>query len=98
METTGLLACAKETFGALPDGFYGLETMLLDAVLRALAGEPRAEGATRFDPVALGRVLGMDRAPEVKTIRRKIGLLAETGKAGDLLTALATHHLSGRQG
>jgi prepilin-type processing-associated H-X9-DG protein len=98
LETTGLLACAKETFGALPDGFYGLETMLLDAVLRALAGEPRAEGATRFDPAALGRVLGMDRAPEVKTIRRKIGLLAETGKAGDLLTALAAHHLSGSKG
>ncbi|MET3176853.1 UNVERIFIED_ORG: prepilin-type processing-associated H-X9-DG protein, partial [Arthrobacter sp. UYCu721] len=98
LEATGLLACAKATFGALPDGFYGLETMLLDSVLRALAGEPRAEGATRIDPAALGRVLGMDRAPEVKTIRRKIGLLAETGKAGDLLTALAIHHLNGPGG
>jgi prepilin-type processing-associated H-X9-DG protein len=95
LETTGLLACAKATFPALPAGFYGLETVLLDAVLRALAGEPRAEGATRIDPAALGRVLGMDRAPEVKTIRRKIGFLAGTGKAGDLLTALATHHLHG---
>ena len=98
LEATGLLACAKATFSALPDGFYGLETMLLDSVLRALAGEPRAEGATRIDPAALGRVLGLDRAPEVKTIRRKIGLLAETGKAGDLLTALATHHLHSRSG
>ncbi|MCO4263887.1 helix-turn-helix domain-containing protein [Pseudarthrobacter sp. MDT3-26] len=52
LEATGLLACAKATFRALPDGFYGLETMLLDAVLRALAGEPRAEGATRIDPAA----------------------------------------------
>lgn len=94
LEATGLLACAKATFPALPDGFYGLETMLLDAVLRALAGEPRAEGATRIDPAALGRVLGMDRAPEVKTIRRKIRFLAETGKAGELLTALAIHHLN----
>ncbi|MET3721617.1 putative transposase [Arthrobacter sp. UYEF21] len=98
LEATGLLACAKATFSALADGFYGLETMLLDSVLRALAGEPRAEGATRIDPAALGRVLGLDRAPEVKTIRRKIGLLAETGKAGDLLTALATHHLHSRSG
>jgi prepilin-type processing-associated H-X9-DG protein len=98
LEGTGLLACAKATFGALPDGFYGLQTMLLDAVLRALAGEPRAEGATRIEPAALGRVLGLDRAPEVKTIRRKIGFLADTGKAGDLLTALATHHLHGPGG
>ena len=95
LETTGLLACAKEMYGALPNGFYGLDTILIDAVLRALAGEARAEGATRFDPAELGRVLGLDRAPEVKTIRRRISQLAETGKAGDLIAALAKHHLAG---
>ncbi|MCU6479525.1 putative transposase [Arthrobacter sp. A2-55] len=95
LETTGLLACAKEVYGALPNGFYGLETILIDAVLRALAGEARAEGATRFDPQELGRVLGLDRAPEVKTIRRRISQLAETGKAGELIAALAKHHLAG---
>ncbi|MDQ6754681.1 MAG: hypothetical protein M3017_15115, partial [Actinomycetota bacterium] len=52
---TGLLECSKETFGALPNGFYGLETILTGAVFQALAGEPRAEGATRTDPVAMGR-------------------------------------------
>ena len=93
LENTGLLECAKETFGALPNGFYGLETILTGAVFQALAGEPRAEGTTRIDPVAMGRVLGLDRAPEVKTLRRKIGALAGTGKAGDLLTALAAKHL-----
>ena len=95
LETTGLLACARQVYGALPNGFYGLETILIDSVLRALAGEARAEGATRFDPVELGRVLGLDRAPEVKTIRRRISQLAETGKAGELITALAKHHLAG---
>ena len=48
-----------------------------------------AEGAARVDPPALGRVLGLDRAPEVKTIRRKIALLAEAGKASDWITAMA---------
>ncbi|MDJ0358467.1 putative transposase [Paenarthrobacter sp. PH39-S1] len=94
LERTGLLACAKNTFGALPDGFYGLETTLLDAVLRALLGESRAEGATRINPTDLGRVLGMDRAPEVKTIRRKTDLMADTGKTGEFLIALAEHHLN----
>jgi len=93
LEVSGLLSCAKATYGALPDGFYGLETILVDAVLRALAGESRAEGATRFTPADLGRVLGLDRAPEVKTIRRRIGQLAETGKAQELIAALAAHHL-----
>ncbi|NVM98524.1 helix-turn-helix domain-containing protein [Arthrobacter sp. SDTb3-6] len=94
LETTGLLACAKATYGSLPDGFYGLETVLVDAVLRALAGEARAEGATRFDPQELGRVLGLDRAPDVKTIRRRISQLAQAGKAEDLIAALAKHHLT----
>ena len=95
LEVSGLLACAKTVYLALPDGFYGLETILVDAVLRALAGEARAEGATRFDPMELGRVLGMDRAPEVKTICRRIHQLAEAGKAGELIAALAAHHLAG---
>ena len=85
LQTTGLLSCATTVFGCLPNGFYGLDTMLLEGVLRALAGEPRAEGATRVDPHALGRVLGLDRGPEVKTIRRKITILAATGRAEELL-------------
>ena len=58
----------------------------------ALLREPRAEGATRIPPGALGRVLGLDRAPEVKTIRRKLAELATAGKAEDLIMALARHH------
>ena len=94
LEATGLLGCATGVYGGLPAGFYGLEAMLVEGVVRCLAGEPRAEGATRIDPYALGRVLGLDRAPEVKTIRRKIGHLAAHGKAEQLLTAMAQHHLA----
>jgi hypothetical protein len=32
-------------------------------------------------------VLGLDRAPEVKTIRRKLAELAAAGKAADLIMA-----------
>lgn len=94
LETTGLLVCVKATYVSLPDGFYGLETILIDAVLRALAGEALTEGATRFDPVELGRVLGLDRAPEVKTICRRISQLAQAGKAKELIAALAKRHLN----
>ena len=55
--------------------------MLVVLVFLALLREPRAEGATRVSPAALGRVLGLDRAPEVKTIRRKLAGLAAAGKA-----------------
>ena len=89
---TGLLDCAGQVYGGVPAGFYGLDTMLTEAVLRALLGEPRAEGATRVNPTDLGRVLGLDRAPEVKTVRRKTAVLADRGTATDLLTALARRH------
>jgi hypothetical protein len=90
---TGLLEGAHSVYGELPNGFYSLDTMLCEGVFRALLGAARAEATTRIDPVALGRVLGLDRAPEVKTIRRKIGWLAQAGKATDWITAMARHHI-----
>ena len=77
---TGLLEGGRQVYGRLRNG-YGLAATLLTLVFLALAGEPRAEGATRVPPAALGRVLGLDRAPEIKTIHRKLGELAAAGKA-----------------
>jgi transposase-like protein len=96
LEVTGLLEAARQVYGRLRDGYYGLAATLLTLVFLALAGEPRAEGATRVPPAALGRVLGLDRAPEVKTIRRKLGELAAAGKAADLIMALARRHAAAR--
>ena len=96
LEETGLLEGARQVYGRLRDGYYGLAATLLTLVFLALAGEPRAEGATRIPPAALGRVLGLDRAPEVKTIRRKLGELAAAGKAADLIMALARRHAAAR--
>ena len=96
LEAAGLLAAARQVYGRLKDGYYGLAATLLTLVFLALAGEPRAEGATRVPPGALGRVLGLDRAPEVKTIRRKLGELAAAGKAAELIMALARHHAAAR--
>ena len=96
LEGTGLLEAARQVYGRLRDGYYGLAATLLTLVFLALAGEPRAEGATRVPPAALGRVLGLDRAPEVKTIRRKLGELAAAGKAADLIMALARRHAAAR--
>ena len=93
---TGLLGCARQVYGRLRNGFYGLEAMLVLLVFLALAREARAEGATRIPPAAPGRVLGLDRAPEVKTIRRKPAELAGAGKAADLQMALARHHAGAR--
>ena len=89
---SGLPDCARQVYGRLRNGFYGLEVMLVVLVFMALLREARAEGATRIPPEALGRVLGLDRAPEVKTIRRKLAELSAAGKAAQLQLTLARHH------
>src|ERR1700694_3431869 len=96
LTATGLLDTAHTVYGELPNGFYSLDTMLCESVFRALLGQARAQGATRIDPPALGRSLGLDRAPEVKTIRRKIRLLAEAGKAGEWTAAMARRQVQAR--
>ena len=93
LEATGLLQVAEATYGRLRNGFYGLRSVLLTLVLLALLREPRAEGATRIVPADLGRILALDRAPEVSTIRRKLGELTERGQAGELMAGLARRHV-----
>jgi len=92
LAVTGLLEVAGEVYGRARAAFYGLGSLLLTIVFAALVGEPRAEGLTRIDPVDVGRLLGLDRAPEVKTVRRRIGQLARRGRADRLLAGLAARH------
>jgi transposase-like protein len=96
LEMTGLLPVAAEVFPPMRKGFYGLRVTLLMGVFLALLREPRAEAATRIRPADLGRVLGLDRAPEVKTLRRKLSELSGHGKGAALQAALGAHHASAR--
>ncbi|MHB1599855.1 MAG: putative transposase [Acidimicrobiales bacterium] len=49
---------------------------------------------TRLDPVDLGRLLGLDRAPEVKTMRRRMEELARLKRSDQVLVHLAEVHLA----
>ncbi len=93
---TGLLEVFEATFGRLRNGFYGLRAVVLTLLFLALLRDPRAEGATRIRPADLGRVLGLDRAPEVKTLRRKLGELAGHGLGAQVQGALAAAHAAAR--
>jgi lambda repressor-like predicted transcriptional regulator len=72
--------------------FYSLRSLVLALVFSALVGEPRAEGLTRISPVDLGRLIGLDRAPEVGTVRRRMDVLAGLRRSGRLLAELARRH------
>lgn len=71
-----------------------MRSLVLAMVCACLIGEPRAEGLTPVDPVDAGRLLGLDRAPEVKTMRRRMQGLAALGRATQLIEALARRHLT----
>ena len=93
LAVTGLVDAAEKVLGVPKAAFYSMRSLLLSLVFCALLGAPRAEGLTRMDPVALGRLIGLDRAPEVKTIRRRMQALAGLRRSEQLLMALARHHV-----
>lgn len=94
----GLIDAMAKAYGGIRRAcFYGLSSLMLTVVFSCLVGEPRAEGLTRVDPVALGRLLGLDRAPEVGTWRRRIGDLAGLGRSADLVATMAAAHLQANE-
>ncbi len=97
LAATGLLEEASDLFGQLRNGFYGLRASLLTFFFLALIREPRAEGATRIVPTDLGRVLALDRAPEVKTLRRKLAEMGGLKLGSQLIGRLARRHADQHQ-
>jgi len=83
----------RQVAGVTRSAFYGLRSLVLCVVFSSLLGEPRAEGLTRLDPVAIGRLLGLDRAPEVARLRFRMAELAGEHKSDELVMALARHHV-----
>ena len=72
----GLLDAGERTYGTLKQGFYGLRATLLCLAFMALLRIRTPEQLQGQPPGELGILLGLDRAPEVKTLRRKLGELA----------------------
>lgn len=93
---SGVFECARKIYGSLGPAFYGLRTSLLTLLLMALWRIKRPEGLKEYSPADLGRVLGLDRAPEVKTLRRKLARLAAAGHATQFGQALARQRVAAR--
>jgi hypothetical protein len=72
----GLLRCTAE-FYELPKGFYGIESIFLLLGLMALARIRSLEQLRYQAPGEWGKLLGLDRIPEVRTLRAKLKLLCQ---------------------
>lgn len=84
---SGLLSHAEKYF-QLPPGYYRLDSIFLLLAFIALARIKAMEGLRYSSPGEWGKILGLDRCPEVKTLRDKVGLLSNNDQpsqwAGEL--------------
>ncbi len=93
----GLLDPAHRLF-RLPGGFYGLSAVLLLTAFMILARMRAPEALRHKAPGEQGVLLGLDRCPEVKTLRRKIAQLAASeDTVRDWQRALSRSWLAGEE-
>lgn len=78
--------CANGLFSGLGKhlqlrgGFYSCLHILLTMAFMALGRIRRPEGLRHIPPGEFGKVIGLDRVPEVKTLREKITEMASLGQ------------------
>ncbi len=90
----GVFADAAQLFSDLGAAFYGLRNVVLTLLICILRGINRPENLKRHAPSSLGQVLGLDRAPEMKTLRGKIRSLASQRRSLFFARAQMKRHLS----
>lgn len=96
IQDSGVLTVFEDVVRTLGPAFYGLRTVVMTLLFMALLRIKRPERLRTQRPVDLGRVLGLDRAPEVKTLRRKLGQLGQGGNGVRLMRELARRRLRSR--
>ena len=93
----GLIAAFVKVYGSLHPSFYGLRTIVVTLFLAALLRIKRAEHFKEYSPEDLGAILGLDRAPEVKTVRRKFTRMAALARGKRLMDEVARQRIAADQ-
>jgi prepilin-type processing-associated H-X9-DG protein len=93
---SGVLFAARKIYGSLGPAFYGLRTTLVAYVLLAFLRIPRPETLKEHAPGDVGRIIGLDRILEVKTLRRKHGQLAVKMRSHELGRGMARRRIAER--
>jgi len=89
----GLVGVFEEVYGSLRPAFYGLRTTVVTLFLCALLRIKRPEELKEHCPSELGRIIGLDRVPEVKTVRRKLSRMAVMQRGRTLMDELAQRRI-----
>ena len=75
-------------FKPLPAGFYGLHHVILILCFMALCRIKNPEQLKKYPPGELGKLLGLDRIPEVRYFRKKIKQITDQSNSDKLHTEL----------
>ena len=70
-----------ERFFTLPKGYYGLDSLFLLLAFMALTRLKSIESLRYYAPGEWGKLLGLDRIPEARTLRNKVQLLSQDNQA-----------------
>jgi hypothetical protein len=90
----GLLK-TKEVYSWPSKLYYSLESIVLTLAFMALLRIKNPEQLKQCKPGELGRIIGLDRVPEVRCLRKKIDLLTRQHQAPHLNTMLVDFWYSG---
>jgi hypothetical protein len=77
----GLLKVVQKVYGQLSKGYYGLQSVLLILAFMAFLWIKTPEQLKEHAHGELRCILGLDRTPEVKTLRRKLSDMRSQKKA-----------------
>lgn len=91
--TQGLLK-TKEVYDVPASHYYGLESVMLTLAFMALARIKNPEQLKQCKPGEIGKIIGLDRIPEVRCLRGKIKLLTSQQQARKLNDLLIDHWYS----
>ncbi len=83
------LSTGKKVYGALEKAYYGLQSILLTLAFMALLRMKNPEQLKNGNPGEFGIILGLDRCPEVKTLRRKLNELGLHNQSGQFMETLS---------
>ena len=78
--SNGLLKRTRQYFN-LPNGYYSLANIFILLAVMALLRIKSIEGLRFTTPGEMGKVLGLDRVPEVRTLRSKLDIISQHGNA-----------------
>ncbi len=86
----GLLK-TKEVYQMPASHYYGLESVILTLAFMALARIKNPEQLKQCKPGEIGKIIGLDRIPEVRCLRDKIKVLSSQQQAQNLNKLLADY-------